>query len=229
MASRPASRPVLDQPSGNRLTADLTWPAERKPVKGVARVEATLFVQDPDSEEPRPGKVLARLRWPINGVEEAYPYRHDEPVVEAIPDPPPCRLWQEAAPLPDPGEPDRTVILALIERLRAAFVARKPEDALALLSYRYEDEARAENRPAERVRDAVLSQYRWMLGQKGEIVSHPLAAEEARLRKVAGGKVLLVDRRDGGDAVTLESPESELGFGIPVFVAKIGRAWTIVR
>ncbi|HKB16719.1 MAG TPA: hypothetical protein VKF62_11685 [Planctomycetota bacterium] len=217
------------KPAGNRLTVELSWPPDRAFLKGTARAEVTVFVHDPSSEAPKPAKVLARFRWPVPGVEEEYPRRHEERVEDPIPDPPPTLLWKEAAPIGELGSKDRTAILALVKKLHSALARRAGEEAFSLLQYRYEEEARAEGKPLERVRRAILDTYDWMFGTGELVVFPPLDPHSARFRRVADDRLVLVDRKDGLAAVYFENPAEGLAFGIPVYAARVRGEWRIAR
>jgi len=216
-------------PSDNRITVDLAWPSGKPVTKGSASVEAVLFLHDSATEVPTPKRVLARFYWPSQEIEEQYPYHGEVRIEGSIADPPPTTLWQDAAALAEPSEAERREVLAIVEVLRSALIGKRLEDAFAVLTYRYKDEARAEGKPFERVRETVLEMYEWLVGQEGGLTSTPLTLEAARFRIVGAGKVLLVDRRDGVPAIYLENENADLAFGIPVYVARIGGKWTVVR
>lgn len=220
---------VWVKPERNLLEVELRWPQGREFSPGQASYEALLYIADPDCEYPQPGTELASFRWPApmtTDREEHYPHRHAQfvfyPVVHNT------RLWEEAEPLGELGEDDRQQIVQLVDRLRGALAGGQPEQVYQLLSYRYAEEARAEGKDEDRIRAAVLDGYQDLYSMDN-LDFPPVDAAALHLDPHGDGLVVHVTREAHGPAVLARDPASGLTFGIPIFMARVGAAWTIVR
>ena len=217
------------KPEENLLRVDLRWPEGRPFVTGVAEAEATLFIADPGSDSPRPGRVLARIQWPPQGQveqEDPYPLRL-QAAFRASPAPA-TRLWLQAGPVTPLAQEDRAEIFGRVAELRQALMSQQPERAYDLLSYRYAEEARAEGKAEARIRAAVLEGYRDMFSF-GHLDYAPVDAQQLTLRPLSDGKVVHVMREGYGHAILALHRATGTGFGIPVYMARVGGKWTIVR
>ena len=213
----------------NLLQVELRWPEGQPFVTGQAEAEATLFITDPGSDSPRPGRVLARIEWPPAGhmeEEDNYPLRR-QATFQTSPVPP-TRLWQEAETVTQLGQWDRAEIFKRVTDLRQALMSEQPERAFDLLSYRYAEEARAEGKPEARIWAAVLEGYRDMFSF-GHLDHAPVDEQNLILRPLSDGKVVHVMREGYMDAILALHRPSGTGFGIPVYMARIAGQWTIVR
>jgi hypothetical protein len=215
------------QPSGNRLTISLQWPQDRELVRGQARVQAEVFLADPQAEIPKPGEVIARFSWPDPEIEESYPYTHSIELKGMTP--PPTKFWVAAEKLATLKEEDKSEILSLVEAFRDELLAKRSDAAFAYLEYRYADEALAEGQDPGELREAVTEQYAWMMQMDGELESDRLEYDKSRFSIVANGLIVHVVREDGRPAVVLSNEDQDLEFEIPIFVGKIRGKWTIAR
>ena len=219
---------VWIKPGLNMLRVELDRPKVPGAGQGAALVEVSLFIADHGSNRPRPGHVLARFDWPpcTEGEKERYPYQHEQEV--AISPAPDTLLWREAERFTQIDEHDRQEIIARASLLRQALVNGQPDQAYKLLSYRYQDEARAEGKPEARIRAAVMGGYRDMLSF-GHLDFEPLHGGFVFLRPHADGLVVHVTRDQDLQAILAHHGRSGSFFGIPVFAARIHGAWTLVR
>ena len=217
------------KPEENLLQLELQWPGGRPFATGQAAVEATLFIADPGSESPRPGRVLARMEWPPHGhveQEDDYPVRR-QVTFQAGPAPA-TRLWQEAETVTPLAQIDRAEIFGRVAELRQALMTQQPERAYDLLSYRYAEEARAEGKSEARIRAAVLEGYQEMYGF-GQLDYAPVEEQHLILRPLSDGKVVHVMRDGYQFAIMALHRPSGTGFCIPVYMARINGQWSIVR
>ena len=210
-------------PQGNQLTLSLSWPEAKPRQPGKALVRAAVFLADPNSEFPRPLQTLAEFKWPLPDRPETYPYQHR--AAFRIPEVVPTRLWSEAPKVEELAEKDRGAILKLVEGLRAALLAKDPQAAFGFLEYRYADDARANYKAFDRIREVVIQQYGWMM--KNDLTSNHLDPESAAFELVGDGRLVRVTRQRLESAILLESAEQF--FGIEVYAAKIRGVWTLVR
>ncbi len=213
----------------NTLAVELSWPEEQEFVAGRASMEAELFIADPASERPKPGRVLARVVWPPSAHldrEEDYPATLQEAFEVEVP--PPTQLWQEAEVVHALGSWDRQEIFARVAELQRALATAQADEAYQLLSYRYAEEARAEGKPERRIKAAVLEGYRDMFGL-GTLDFAPVGEEHLALRPHEDRQVVQVTRQGQPFTIMALHRPSGTGFGIPVFAARIRGEWVIVR
>ncbi len=217
------------KPEENLLQVDLRWPEGQTFAPGRVEAEATVFIADPGSDSPRPGRVLARFEWPLPGhveEEDQYPLRQ-QVAFQASPAPA-TRLWDEAETVTPLGQGDRAEIFRRVAELRQALMNQQPERAYDLLSYRYAEEARAEGKSEGSIRAAVLEGYRDMFSF-GHLEYAPVDEQSLILRPLSDGKVVHAMRDGYQHAILALHRPSGTGFGIPVYMARVGGQWTIVR
>jgi len=217
------------KPEENLLQVELRWPEEQTFTPGRVEAEATVFIADPGSDSPRPGRVLARFEWPPPGhVEEEDQYPLLQQVTFQASPVPATRLWDEAESVTPLGQGDRAEIFRLVAELRHALMSQQPERAYDLLAYRYAEEARAEGKAEARIRAAVLEGYREMFSF-GPLEYAPVDEQNLLLRPLSDGKVVHAMRDGYQFAILALHRPSGTGFGIPVYLARVGGQWTIVR
>ena len=217
------------KPDANTLSVWLSG-SPGQPGLGVGSAEVSVFVHDPREELPTPALVLATFSWPP----EASPgdqavFVSDEPLMTQPRETPPLRLWSEAPQLAEPTQAERDEMLALVEDLREAAAEQDTEGILRLLRYRYQEEAAAEGRPVIRIEENVTSLWNWLFGLEGRMETIALPPVQARFEMVADHRAVLITREDGTDALLIEKPQAELGFGVRIVMARILDNWTIVR
>jgi len=213
-------------PKNNRLTIKLFQPSEKPSDSGEAKVEAMIYIADPNSEFPKPGEVLAKFEWPGKGEPGTYPYILDMPF--DITGPIYTSLWREAGRIESVTDEDKISILNLAEKLRRALLNKEAEKAYSLLEYRYTDEAWAENKDPERIRSVVIGQYHWMFGF-GDLTADPLTIGNSEFAIVGDNRLVHVRHKNYHPAITLKHEESGHFFGIPVYAARIKGKWIIAR
>ena len=217
------------KPGDNLLQVDLRWPEGHPYAPGLAEAEATLFIADPGFDSPRPGRVLARLEWPPPGhVEEQDQFPLRRQLTFQVSTAPATRLWEDAENVSRLGRWDRSEIFGRVAEVRQALMNGQPERAYDLLSYRYAEEARAEGKPEARIRAAVLEGYRDMYSF-GHLDHSPVDEQSLILRPLSDGKLVHVMREGYLDAILALHRPSGTGFGISVYMARIGGQWIIVR
>jgi hypothetical protein len=213
-------------PGSNSIDVFLAWPTQVDYSPGKAACELSLFIADPAAEVPQPGNVLASLTWPQAGCPEVYPFvfRQAFEVTNA----PATKLWNEAADIKEISDGDRLEIVRIIERFRQAVMTKDSEQAYEIMNYRYADEARAEGKEVSRVRNAILTQYRWLFG-RGNLISTPVVESKLTFKIVGNSKMVWVSTGGHESALTLEESDSKRVFGFEFFFSRIGGDWTVVR
>lgn len=214
------------QAGTNTVTVFLAWPTQVDYKPGTGTCDMSLFIADPASQAPKPGNELAALRWPQAGRPEVYPYTSRQAF--EVTDAPETTLWKEAADITEVSAADRSDIVNVINRFRHVLMEHDAEEAYKVMSYRYADEARAEGKEVARVRDAILTQYRWLFG-RGALHSEPVVASRLTFKIVGNSRLVWVSSGGQDAALTLEEPESKRSFGFEFFFARIGGVWTVVR
>ncbi|OQY28746.1 MAG: hypothetical protein B6244_06185 [Candidatus Cloacimonetes bacterium 4572_55] len=216
------------KPGENKLSIRLEPPAILPENISKPKLEVKAFIADPASEAPKPGQMLRDFTWPDPDIpvgEITYPYTHtaDFPGGSS----PSVKLWDEAETLSGLTDHDHKNILHLINQLRQALINRQTSDAFSYLEYRYAEEARSEGKTLQRLRDVVIEQYDWMYSM-GDITIDPLVDENASFELVGNNQVVFVEQKPNLSALHIYQPDSDLLFGIPVFLSKIKGQWTIV-
>jgi hypothetical protein len=213
-------------PVGNSITVSLAWPPRTSFQAGKARCEVSVFIADPQAEAPKPGQMLFSFKWPSENQPEVYPFTLQKEIV--ISEAPGTNLWKDAPEIREITPADKQSMVRLIENFRGALLRGDAEGAFEIMRYRYAEEALAENKDVEPVRNAVIEQYRWLL-EKSDLETVPV--EEAKLvfRTVGKNKVVWVS--DGGSLPALSVRERQKGrsFGFEFYFAQIGGGWKVVR
>ncbi|GIW72596.1 MAG: hypothetical protein KatS3mg102_2138 [Planctomycetota bacterium] len=208
----------------NALTVLVSAPTDPELAAVGARLRAEVFLHDSASPTPRPARVLARFRWPQEGLAESYPYAAR--IAFELPQAPPVRLWAEAEPIAALGPQDRGAILEQTRALASAIAERRYEQAWRLVAYRYEEEARASGLELARLREQVLQQYAMIAEQPGcRLLALP--EEDLELELVAGRRLVLVSRRRHPEAIAFEDALGAWRIG--VYFARLGGHWVIAR
>ncbi len=208
----------------NHLTVQVAWPGNKPHAPGLAELKVSLFEADPKSDFPEPMKVHAEAVWPLPTEPELYPHRFAVPMnIEFAP---PTRLWAEAEPIGKVTDEHKAEIIALVEQLRAALMDRNAKAALKLLTYRYQDEARAYGTTAEGLLANVAKQYEIMWAEPSP-KSAPLDPEAASFIVGSSKKILKVAGPNFKEALVIQTQEAE--YQIPIFAARVSGRWLIAR
>ena len=220
---RPINEWIL--PKRNCLTVSLAWPAGKEFKPGLASVEASVFVADPDSPFPAPGQVLARASWPTVNHEEAYPFEIAVPF--EIRNPTGATLWDRATPVRVLTPRDEARILEMINGFELALLARDAQRAYSFVAYRFEDDAAAYGKDPERIREVVLEQYEMLMSEPGFSVVPFDKDKDVEFEIVGMGCVVMVSRAGGGAAIQLRA--DSMNAEIAVFASKLDNEWIIGR
>ncbi len=202
----------------NTLGIELRTPPD-KDAKAAADIK--LYLHDPEAEVPTPQAVLAEFRY-----SNPTPLPLTQDIAFSVPEPLPTRLWDEAEALTELSANDKNQILDLVNRLQDSLLNQDIAAALRLQDYKITDDARAEGKPVERMREGVTLSLQW-LAEQGELSGEPLEGASAAFELCANNRLVYVSRQDGEEAVTIES--DELYFDVPVYAARIKGEWRIVR
>lgn len=224
-----AAVPVNDwiMPSGNTLNV-LLAPAEGDEApESPPDVDVHVFVAAPDSQYNEPQTTLARFAWPLP---EPAALPHLVSIPFAVAEPPPCSLWTDAPEVGTITDVDRGEIVALVERFRTALEHRDADQAFRLMEYRFRDSARAHGDDYDTLAAAVRDLYQDVFDNP-VLRCEPMTPANAVFSIVGGGKVVLVSRGLGRDALRVEAgqaPHRDF-FGFQIHVTRIEGRWTIVR
>jgi hypothetical protein len=213
-------------PRDNKLTVFLYWPPGTPYSAGKASVNASVYLSDPKSPEPKPIGTLASFSWPLPVGPETYPFVLEVPLVAA--DPPPTRLWTEAPRIEELTDADKTEILARIEELRQVLLPpTDKERAYALTRYKFDESARASGGSTERMQRVATMQY-GIFKSITRPLSKPLEPRNAVFELVADRKVVSVTNGEK-EAIAIHDEDSEQTFAIDVFLSKVNGRWIISR
>lgn len=214
------------KPKTNRFTVELDLPKSEELNPALGKVNAVLFISDPESEIPKPGKILTKFIWPIPDQESVFPYVFNGTF--DVENPPDTYLWKDAEQIETLIDKDKEEMINKVNGLIDAFLKKDINRILSNLEYRFEEEARAEGKSAERIREVVTEQYNWMFGL-GELTAEKLDNSNAVLKIVGDSKVVQINKNQYDPAIIIQNEPSDLNFGINVFFAKIKGNWIIVR
>lgn len=216
-------------PKDNALSVFLQWPPGKEYKSGVATAKAVVYRNDPGSPtaKPAPEGNLAQFGWPARLLPEVYPFPFNVPFV--VHDPPPALLWTQAEEIKELSAQDKTDIVALVAQLRAAILAGKPQDALALCQYKFDDVARANGGDLTRARQNAAVQL-GVLCRLKEPASPVFDLRRAVFQIACKNKVVCVTSGPADEPIVLREKDNTTSvFAIDVFVSRIKGVWTIVR
>lgn len=225
------TRPVNEWVMPGENTFDvLLAPAESDEELDPPRLQAHAYIADAGSGFDKPIAPLARFEWPLAMPAPPSRLPHMASLTFSVANPPPCRLWQDADQAGLLTDSDQREILGLIERFRDALMKRDPDTAFALMEYRYRDVARAHGLDQAALEADIRELYGDMFGQQ-RLHCEPLELDDAVFTMVGAGKVVMVNRGLGTDALRVEGGEAPARrfYGIGVYVARLAAGWTIVR
>ena len=218
------------RPGANTLAVRLDWAAARGARWGSGRVRVAVRVARDDSG---PEETLASWEWPLPEDEWPAGVEPGAAVEELLrfeaPVPTACDLWTRAEAV---GAVDaaRDAVLALVRALHDGF-SRPDLDALdRLMDYSVREMARARYQAAADVRAGHRGFLEAVTGARGlrlEPRVHELGAA-LRLNVVGEGRLLWVTREDLSPPLQGQT-EWGTGFGVPLYLAKLGGTWTVAR
>jgi hypothetical protein len=207
------------EPGRNEVRLDLEWPWDGA-VRGRTEVEATVGLLEGNAKPlvalrcPRPSPLVRR--WPAS-ISACF-----EAPIDAR-----ARVFAEAERIEAVDYDARAGALAAVRALHDALAAGDAERAVSLCDYRTRDKAAAYGVDPGRERATVREIY-------GKLVASPgwklLPWEEAPLQThlLAGGRLVWVTRFRA-EPVLCTAPGLGFRVRMPVYVARIGGAWTIAR
>jgi len=211
-------------PEGNALTAYLVWPDDRDFEPGLAEVHSRVFRPRPETSPPEPLELLAEFRWPVPDQPEAYPHTVEVPF--QVKDPPPTRLWADAAPIETLSDLDRRLIIERVNEFASLVGSGDVPGTVALTEYKWREDARANQKDEQRMLD-VASQSYTMVARKNGTPSPPIEPKSADFHISTGRRVVTVTRDGGLPPVTVTT--ERMRFSFAMHLARIADEWTIVR
>lgn len=188
------------------------------------KLTAKLFLHDETKEAPTPQEVLAEIVYPIldtgSEVQTRANISQSFEFNVAI-----TKLWQEADPIHELTEQDKSDIQSLVLQLQNALI-NDGNEAVKLQEYKVREDAIAEGKDADQVIKATKTTYNW-LAQQPNVTA--VTVEPADLRYTIGGNnnVVFVSKANLENALQLEN--DDLFFEIPIYVGKISGTWKLVR
>lgn len=210
-------------PEGNRLTVDVSPVPTTGPHALPSPKEAPYFsVELMTAQEGAPP--LAKVGWTYPKDRPFLAQRLELPVSVATPVP--TRLWHEAARLGKLTDDDRRQAVQAGARVHEAFAARRLDDVINLLSWRFEEFARAFGEDVAEMKAGARQAY-------GRLVDDPtwkpeaIVEKDVQARLLGDGQLVLLERR-GQPWIASAQGSSQL-VTLPVFVARLSGEWVVVR
>lgn len=188
------------------------------------------FIVAPHGRAPPPEAVRFQWEWPQREPEIKLEFPVLTPVWEAhftVPKPEAFGrwAWQDAVDAPI-DELERNEIGAVIREVHDAFASRDAQGLQQVLRQKHQELARALDVGFAEI-ESGFQGYLEELFQDAGGAMKPLVAHALLLRKMAGGRAVLVTTQKGEEPIQGEWNGSPLRFGATV--AKIANRWTIVR
>jgi hypothetical protein len=201
-------------------------------VLGEPAVEVILFINEPNAETIKVGKVLASFTWPIlsteTEVELVIPYQHSETVEQVVPMPSSMVLWNKTSAIAVLSPQDKNYIYESVKHLGALISSKRSTEAFKFMGVKYQDLALADNKPVARLQEAAIEMWEHMANMPG-VELQAIAADELNYDLVGHSHLVNVTRLDGAPPVLFEEPEDEMYFGVPLMFGKVEGKWVIVR
>lgn len=211
----------------NRFTALLLLSKEQEkqfePNK--AALITKLIQVKPGDATPGPQVVMTELRWPRQGIREAYPFPYQVPVSIDLP-PVETRLWRLAQRFDVLTDADREAIYRLTERVLDAFRQQQVQTIHELMRFKLEDYCLAYNLNKDDIHNASLAQYERIVGQSHLKVKE-VVRERMDFRLICDNRVVLVTQGPEMRAIVVDG--DSLKFSQMLYVAKWDAKWRIVR
>jgi hypothetical protein len=218
------------KPEGNVLSISLSAtpilpspilpPPKPLPINFKAEVYSVL----PGSQTNQPDQMLATFERRLGDL-PPLPLKRQIPF--KVPAVPPTHLWADAAPITQLTAADQTQLRSLVQKLADAIRSRDISAISALLDYKTRDYARAGGHSAESAEQVLRQQYsQTMFSQRPLTITSP-SPYALRFDLIAGGQVVWMYHSLTEPALVVESPATR--FTLPIYAAKVGGAWRIVR
>ena len=211
----------------NEISATLQWPPNISFQPGLAKIDVVVFLPDPSAQAVKPGTVVARLQWPQPHIAEAYPRVSKQRF--KINQPLPIHLWKDASPLSELQNSDRSEMFRQVQALQTAAEKNDVDTAIQLQRYSYEEDARAEMIPLEKLLMVVY-------GQWNRLESHPnrgrsLKPGNLSYRIVGGGQLVHVTYGASEPSISIEIGDGEdaMRLSIHTWFARIAGNWVVAR
>lgn len=184
----------------------------------------SVYTAKPDSDTSDVDRMLATFEQQ----EEPQPTL---PLIRRIPfnvdDEPPCNLWKDAEEIKEISDRDKSDILGVMDDFARRIRASDSEGCVTSLAYKIKDCALANGQDPASMRNVIKGQFEKFIFAREDIKVILPAEGLAQYRPVCGGKVVWVFAGLTDPALVVTATNAKFTF--PIFVAKIGGKWTLVR
>lgn len=210
----------------NKLTIKLTPLAANKNNENNPKITIKIFEHDPDFTAPTPKEILAQFEYPPIKTEKNINLPLAENVKFNIIKSIGTKLWNEASEVKEILQNDKQEILMVLKSLEESLVSKNISEAIKLQKYKITDDSIAENKSIEQLESAATKGYKWLNEQSG-LTANKITLDSAIFTLCCNNKVVYVTRKNGEEAIQLES--DDLYFDIAIYLSKINGEWIIVR
>ena len=218
------------KPGINKLTISLAKPPPPgpsillpPPPMPPIRVRAQVYTVKANSSDNEPDKILAKFERTAN---DADPLPLEREIAFAVEDPPPVRLWNDAAQMDGISPADKQQLKALVQKHADAIITRNVDGLVALLDYKTTDSALAEGQDPGAARRVIQNQYRDAMFSEPKL-NTDVQLDQLNFKLIVGGQVVWIFRSLAKPALVVTSPTKR--FTLPIYAAMIRGTWRIVR
>lgn len=184
----------------------------------------SVYTVKPDSDTSDVDRMLASFEQP----EEPQPAL---PLIRRIPfnvdEEPACNLWKEADEIKEVTAKDKADILGLMDDFARRIRTSDAEGCVSLLAYKIRDCALANGQDPASMRNVIKGQFEKFIFARDNIKVVLPDEVAVQFRPVCGDKVVWVFAGLTEPALVVTATNAKFTF--PIFVSRIGGAWTIVR
>lgn len=137
----------------------------------------------------------------------------------------PTRLWDEAEIIESISSDDKAEMIELINQLEKSLLNKDVEKTIKLQEFKIAEDAAANYKAIEEMQKGARFNYKWLAEQ--DITGQLLTADSAKFEISSNKKLIHVTRKDGNEAVLLETNDDHID--IEIYMAKINNKWVIAR
>ena len=186
------------------------------------KLSALIFLHDDKEEFPTPLKNLAEISFSPEK-DDVYPVR--KTVSFKINDTIATKLWDDAVIISEISSQDKNEMIEIATKLSNA-VLNDTKLAIDIQLYKIQEDALAEGKTVERLKEVASDSYQWLHSQK-DLKADSLQPDNVKFNICGNGYLVNLLRVNDEEAIILES--DDMFFDIGLYFAKIKGHWTIVR
>jgi len=213
------------KPKENTLSIFLARPLTAPDVKlPEIEVQAEVFTVKSNSPLGEPDIILARYE---RNARDPVPLPVSREIAFVITAPPPTNLWAEAARITQLSAGDQIHLRTLVQKFADALQRRNLDGLSALLDYKTKDCALANGQDPDEMRQVIRKLYAEGMFTEPSFKVEGAQANALTFKLIAGGQVVWMFQSLSTPALVVRSQTAR--YTLPVFAAKIGGSWRIVR